>query len=352
MGMGVKMTFFRLFAVFILILRSFYIIYVEISCRLIVPLRMIFLPYLAVFLLSCWSALAQEALVIVAGFYPDGYEDNEVEVWSHSADCGLSIAKTPDSFIEGPAVGLYEKDLYVCGGHRIGTSHKQDTCDVYSTVDDEWREGPALKFNTSTDWKPHPLSMVAIGSKLVAFNNNHEFSILEGTEWSEPASTNIEEFCYGWAPKIVAYDNSHVAKTCGFGDDVYFFNVETASITATVHFDNEDFSCESAVMYNNTYTCLLAAGAWIEHENLIYSLTFDEGFTDPTWSVLDVPPYTMPCFDDNTGWEDYRLTVLDGMLTVFCPKFGTITYLEEGEWKEGFLEILRREPASIVMPCN
>merc|ERR1712179_607868 len=64
-------------------------------------IKMIFLPYLAVFLLSCGSALAEEALVIVGGLYPDGYQDNEVEVWSHSADCGLSIDKTPDSFIEG-----------------------------------------------------------------------------------------------------------------------------------------------------------------------------------------------------------------------------------------------------------
>jgi len=314
---------------------------------------MTFLPFLAVFLLSCGSALAQEALLIVAGFYPDGYEDNEVEVWSHSADCGLSLDKTPDSFSEGPGVGFYENDLYVCGGHRIGSSHKQDTCDVYSPVDDQWREGPALKFNTSVDWKPFPLSMVAIGSKLVAFNQNYEFSILEGAEWSEPASINIEEdYCYAGAPELVAYDNSHVARRCSTGENVHFFNVETASITATVQWDNEDFFCRSPVMYNNTYICLLAAGAWIEHENLIYSLTFDEGFTDPTWSVLDVPPYTMPCFDGNTGWEDYRLTVLDGMLTLLCPKFGTITYLEEGEWKDGFLEIIRRDPRFVVMPCN
>ena len=34
------MEFFRLFTMFIMILRSFYIIYVEISCHLIVPLRM------------------------------------------------------------------------------------------------------------------------------------------------------------------------------------------------------------------------------------------------------------------------------------------------------------------------
>ena len=35
----VKMKFFRLFTMFIVILRSFYIIYVEISCHLIVPLK-------------------------------------------------------------------------------------------------------------------------------------------------------------------------------------------------------------------------------------------------------------------------------------------------------------------------
>jgi len=318
---------------------------------------MTFLPFLAVFLLSCGSALAEEALVIVAGFYPDGYEDNEVEVWSHSADCGLRLDKTPDSFIQGPGVGFYENDLYVCGGHRIGTSHKQDTCDVYSTVDDEWREGPPLKFNISTDGFgiPFHLGMVVIGSTLVAFDNHYKMSSLEGTEWSEPASTNIEDVCNNDPPEIVAFDNSHVARRCVrewpyTGEDVYILDVESGFIAATVH--SEDFSCKSPVMYNSTYTCLFPALWWTEHENLIYTLTFNEGFTDPTWSVLDVPPYTMPCFDDNTGWEDYRLTVLDGMLTVFCPKFGTITYLEEGEWKEGFLEILRRAPASIVMPCN
>merc|ERR1719495_2797417 len=230
---------------------------------------MTFLPYLAVFLLSCGSALAEEALVIVGGLYPDGYQDNEVEVWSHSADCGLSINKTPDSFIEGPGVGFYEKDLYVCGGRRIGTSHKQDTCDVYSTMDDEWREGPTLKFNTSTDGFGNSfyLSMVAIGSKLVAFNNHYEFSSLEGTEWSEPASTNIEDVCVGGPPEIMAFDNSHVARRCWrrfpyTGEDVYFFNVENASITASVHL--EEFSCKSPVMYNSTCTSLIFAGKQLE----------------------------------------------------------------------------------------
>ena len=37
--MRVKIKFFRLFTMFIVILRSFYIIYVEISCHLIVLLR-------------------------------------------------------------------------------------------------------------------------------------------------------------------------------------------------------------------------------------------------------------------------------------------------------------------------
>ena len=36
--MRVKMKFFRLFTMFLVILRSFYITYVEMSCHLIVPL--------------------------------------------------------------------------------------------------------------------------------------------------------------------------------------------------------------------------------------------------------------------------------------------------------------------------
>jgi len=314
---------------------------------------MTFLPYLAVFLLSCWSALAQEALVIVGGLYPDGYEDNEVEVWSPSADCGLSIDKTPDSFIQGPGLGFYEKDLYVCGGRRIGTSHKQDTCDVYSTMDDKWREGPTLKFNTSTDGFgiTFQLRMVVIGSKLVAFDNHYEMSSLEGTEWSEPVSTNIEDTCDNRTPESVAFDNSHVARRCGLrmanGEDVYFLDVESGMIAATVHSEEP---CTSPVMYNNTYTCVSRARAGQDIGNIIYTLTFNDGFTDPTWSVLDVPPSTVSCFYDYG--DNYRLTVLDGMLTIFCPEFGTITYLEDGEWKDGYLDIVRREPTSIVMPCN
>ena len=122
---------------------------------------------------------------------------------------GINIKTSPVS--GRPGLASLDDNLYVCGGLDTGNITAMNTCYVYNIDDDEWREGPALKFNTSTDWKPHPLSMVAIGSKLVAFNNNHEFSILEGTEWSEPASTNIEEVCYGRAPEIVAYDNSNVA---------------------------------------------------------------------------------------------------------------------------------------------
>ena len=34
--------------------------------------------------------------------------------------------------------------------------------------------------------------------------------------------------------------------------------------------------------------------------------------------------------------------IIDEMLTVFCPGFKTLSYLEDGEWIDEFLEIVRR----------
>ena len=57
----------------------------------------------------------------MGGKYADGYVDNEVEVWSHSPDCGINIKNTPDSFVDRPGDAFQGNNLYVCGGRRIGT---------------------------------------------------------------------------------------------------------------------------------------------------------------------------------------------------------------------------------------
>ena len=52
--------------------------------------------------------------------------DNEVEVWSHSPDCGIHIKNTPDSFTDRPGVAVLENNQYVCGGLRIETNSTID----------------------------------------------------------------------------------------------------------------------------------------------------------------------------------------------------------------------------------
>ena len=68
-------------------------------------------------------AASQDAVALFGGAYPDGYMDNEVEVWSHSSSCDLEIPSTPDSFRDGPGVAVLDDKIYVCGGHRMGTNH-------------------------------------------------------------------------------------------------------------------------------------------------------------------------------------------------------------------------------------
>ena len=99
---------------------------------------------LALFLSHLGTTASQDALALFGGEYPDGYFDNEVEVWSPSSSCNLEIPSTPDSFIDAPGVGVLDDKIYVCGGHRIGTNHTTSTCDVYSLTDKTWSQGPSF----------------------------------------------------------------------------------------------------------------------------------------------------------------------------------------------------------------
>ena len=152
--------------------------------------------------------------------------DNEVEVWSHSPDCGIHIKNTPDSFTDRPGVAVLENNLYVCGGRRIGTNSTIDTCDIYSLTDNVWTDGPNQPFNRTnnddfdTQFK---FWMSTVGSTVVAaYQGNSYYPDFEPQEY--PISTLGEE---GWSGPtslggsfgefsffdMIAMDKKHVALT-------------------------------------------------------------------------------------------------------------------------------------------
>jgi len=297
------------------------------------------------FFLNLGTMQAEEALVMVGGEYFDGYMDNEVEVWSHSPDCELEIPSTPDSFKDAPGVSFFQDNVYVCGGSRVGTTHTHDICDVYSLTDKTWRQGPSLKSNISqnTDARVH---MTRIGSVLLAaFENddkNVSFNILDSNEmeWIEtfpldyPLNTNF------WSPLV--FDEKHVGIHEVYAyyprvEKIHIINIEEAKEVTTIE---TDFDCEQPVMYNNNLTCYTYA---VDYCKFIALTHMDEGFTNPTWTDLDMK---IPTSDMGT------MLVLDGMLTNLKTDIAMLSYWEDQEWKTGTLAIPRIETGISVMNCN
>ena len=89
------------------------------------------------------STYAGEALVMIGGDYLPGFLDNEVEVWSPSPSCDLSIPSTIDYFVDGPGVALFQNQIFVCGGSYIH-GHPRDLCDVIGLTETQWKEGPSM----------------------------------------------------------------------------------------------------------------------------------------------------------------------------------------------------------------
>ena len=312
---------------------------------------------LTALLLCVGPTLAQEALVLVGGRYADGYVDNEVEVWSHSADCGVNIKNTPDSFIDRPGVAFLENNLYVCGGHRIGTNSSSDDCDVYSLTDNIWTKGPPQPFNRTTNdgfEDTFSIRMATVGHTVVAaYAGNmqwpdfepveYQISTLGETGWSEPTSLSVrlDNMFLG----MVALDEKHVAlrdlQTYSSNETVYIVNVETELVVAKII---KDWECNSEpVLYNNQYTCIKRSADRKE----VMSLSFSQDFSDPTWTMVETLPSDIFPIDYS---EDF-LTVVDGMLTVVFSRQAAIFYLDGGEWKSEEMDIPRTQSGHVVIPC-
>jgi len=296
--------------------------------------------------------LADEAVVIIGGTYPDGYADNEVEVWSPSPDCPLEVPSTPDAFIDTPGAEFYQDSLYVCGGHRIGTTHTRDTCDVYNFAEKDWSQGSPLKTNSSH------LSLARVGSNLAAVYSNEDdhfrlvVSFLEDSGWVESFPLDAEA-PDGGELHLVVLDDEHLAiqvpwntnNPNPYEERLFIVDTETGKLSnLTIN-----FRCEKPFMFNNLLTCV--RGNLFEDRELV-ALSFDDAeFSNPTWSVVGTIP-TEIWDAQHTYYESRAVVVLDGLLAVVMSDFGAIFYLEEGDWKTVGLDISRFEPAVFVMNCN
>jgi len=308
---------------------------------------------LAIFLLCLETARAHEALILVGGKYSDGYQNTEVEVWSHSPDCGINISNTPDAFADGPKVGVLDDDLYVCGGYRIGTNYNSDKCDIYSLTDNEWREGPPLPFNRNDYDQPFFPGIASTGSTIVAAYEQFSqgppvfLSMLSESGWSVPVTldTSLDKHFVD----IVALDAKHVAlRSRCFGicpnETIFIVNFETATVVGEVV---TDFNCGKPFLYKNQYTCLREVGDPLDY-GPIMTLSYNQDLTNQTWTPLPDLPGDWSCGDRAL----YSMTEVDGMLTVFCPQTTSLIFLDEEEWKSGDLEIPREYPGFVVIPCN
>jgi len=307
------------------------------------------------------TAAAHEAAVILGGNYPDGSGVMEVEVWSPSPECGINIKDIPVPFshlyLSSP-FAFFDGNLYACGdqsGTYNITIHNR--CYVYNLADNEWSEGPTMKFTRN----PGDLWLTTVGNYLVAVGKcylvgkgfTRYMSILKDNEWSEPVP--LDNFLGEAIFSMVALDENHFALLMISQADVpqrqfiEIINVETASRVTEVWNYGE---CLNAFLYNDQYSCSM----WIHihedgsytYESEVWSLTFQEDFSNPTWNTA----YDLP----DEIWNDVsayycRMAVVDGMLTGVWPDGGVVNYLDGDQWKTETLEIIRERSRVIVVPC-
>ena len=308
---------------------------------------------LVIYLLCLGVTKAHEALVLVGGKYPDGYLNTEVEVWSHSPDCGVHISNTPDAFADGPKVGVLDDTLYVCGGFRIGTNYNSDKCDIYNLTHNEWSEGPSLPFNRTDYDQPFFPGIASADITIVAAYEQFSvgppvfLSMLTETGWSVPVTvdTNLDKHFVD----IVDLDEYHVMlRSRCFGicpnETLFIVNYMTATVVGEIV---TEYNCGKPFIYKNQYTCLKEVGDPQDY-GPIMTLSYSQDFTNPTWTPLPDLPEVFSCGEQ----AQYSLTELDGMLTVFCPQSASLIFLDGEEWKSGELEIPREYPGFVVIPCN
>merc|ERR1711970_503048 len=320
--------------------KGYSLMYSVLNMRLLKMSLSILLSYLG-------TAVSQDAVALFGGEYPDGYFDNEVEIWSHSSSCNLEIPSTPDSFRDAPGVGVLDDQIYVCGGHRIGTNHTRSTCDVYSLTDNKWSEGPSLND------QPMYVYMATVGSRLiaaytVAYGNQLVVSaLIPGTtpEWSVLTTINCGN-CWYYLGGIGMVDENHIGlvEVFEYGKDdnwVHVVNLETGK-DDKVHLPNNSY-CSYGFVYNDLFTCTQQVndGANLE----FYSLTYNgEEASQHEWTLIADIPYSN--IDQNPNHVVGPYLQLDGKLTSlsFVP-VGLIYWMDEmedGEWKTAEIEIARR----------
>ena len=313
------------------------------------------------------TAASQDAVALFGGAYPDGFMDNEVEVWSHSSSCDLEIPSTPDSFRDGPGVAVLDDKIYVCGGHRMGTNHTTHTCDVYSMTDKTWTEGPS--FNE------HPLKvdLVTVGSRLVAAymmenrtkgDTDHlVVSVLDpetSPEWSILTVLECDD-CWPYLGGIGQVDESHVALVEKSPNDyppkndtrtLHVVNIETGKdVTVDTPANLYNGHCVYSLVFNGLFTCLFhVAGSDIERD--LYSLTYNgEDGLESEWTKIG----SIPKIDYYHAINGPFLQ-LDGKLTSLDSLGKGLIYwkdeLDDEEWKIGEIEIPRNDVGWAILPCN
>ena len=334
-------------------------------------LNMRLLEVLLAFLLTYIGATtAHDAVALFGGGYPDGFMDNEVEVWSHSSSCNLEIPSTPDSFRDGPGVAVLEDKIYVCGGHRMGTSHTTHTCDVYSMTDKAWTAGPS--FNKDT----HPLKvhLATVGSRLVTaytMENRTDgdwgpttdqlvVSVLDpvtSQEWRMLTLLECDN-CWSYLSGFGKVDENHVGIVEVFPTEyppkndtrtLHVVNVETGKAMTV---DTPDFAhCGNAFVFDGLFTCLFpVAGSDIDRD--LYSLTYNgEDDLKHEWTKIGSIPK-----GDYYHAVNGPFLQLDGMLTSLNNLNDGLIYwkdeLEDEEWKTAEIEIPRQDVGWAILQCS
>jgi len=322
--------------------------------------------WLAFLLTYLGTAAAQDAVALFGGEYPDGFLDNEVEVWSHSSSCNLEIPNTPDSFRDGPGVAVLDDKIYVCGGHRMGTNHTTHTCDVYSMTDKTWSAGPS--FNE------HPLKvdLATVGSRLVAAytmenrtdgdwgpeTNQLVVSVLDpesSPEWSVLTVLECDN-CWGYLGGIGQVDENHVALVEVAPNEyppkndtrtLHVVNVETGKAMTVDTPDNHH--CGYSLVFNDLFSCLFIVS---DTDRELYSLTYNgEDGLEHEWTHIGSIPKI-----DYYHSIDGPFLQLDGMLTTLNKLNDGLIYwkedLEDEEWKIAEIEIPRKDVGWAVVQCN
>jgi len=297
------------------------------------------------------TAASQDAVALFGGTYPDGYMDNEVEVWSHSSSCNLEIPSTPDSFRDAPGVGVLDDKIYVCGGHRVGTTHNMSTCDVYSLTDNTWSEGPGLN--------NHPLHvhLAAIGSRLIAVYLldkpgmdqlvvSNLITTSTTPEWSILTVLECDN-CWYYVAGIGKVDENHIGlvEAYEYGKDDYSVHVVNLDTGKDVKVPTQDNAyCAYGFVFNDLFTCLF--------NSELYSLTYNgEDGSQHEWTRIGNIPQS----------QDHQNVVgpflqLDGMLTSLSFLDVGLIYwrdeVEDEEWKTAEIEIARKNVGWTILPCD